>query len=383
MKTSSRSGAALLVVLIIVMAITITSLGFLSQSDVELACGENMVVRTQMDYLAESGLEHAKGLILNPQDARTAGYEYWIGGTGLQLQTGKDYYDISIVRETDRCNYIIDCNSYRMKGSERIGFSSLSSELRLDPCIAYWTGSNTTVWPSMIINGDVYCGGTLTNNGAINGDAFATGSINGTGTTTGQKNATVTTAPVAWPGLVGASFGPAPTPYYIGSTPYLADTVDTNDMTGLYDTSGSNPAGIRYRASNVNMPGNVTINGTLIVNGKLTISGANNLITAKPNFPALIVNGQVEMKDGSQLEIRGLAQIGQVITVDPNTTTASIVVIGGLFINGGGITSSKISAIVTAAPAITAIETWPAPPGTPTRWRSAAGAFFKSIRRNM
>ncbi|MBA7693960.1 hypothetical protein ES703_102560 [subsurface metagenome] len=64
----NKRGAALLVVLFIVMAITILSLGFLSRSDVELACGGNMILRTQMDYLAESGLEHAKGLILNPQD---------------------------------------------------------------------------------------------------------------------------------------------------------------------------------------------------------------------------------------------------------------------------------------------------------------------------
>ena len=62
-----RRGVALLVVLFVVMVITILSLGFLSRSDGELACGQNMVIRTQMDYLAESGLEHAKGLILRKQ----------------------------------------------------------------------------------------------------------------------------------------------------------------------------------------------------------------------------------------------------------------------------------------------------------------------------
>ena len=58
----NQKGTALLVVLFIVMAITILSLGFLSRSDVELACGENMILKTKMDYLAESGLEHAKDL---------------------------------------------------------------------------------------------------------------------------------------------------------------------------------------------------------------------------------------------------------------------------------------------------------------------------------
>ncbi|MGD2095659.1 MAG: hypothetical protein PVH77_11680, partial [Phycisphaerales bacterium] len=117
-----RRGAALLVVLFVVMVITILSLGFLSRSDVELACGQNMVIRTQMDYLAESGLEHAKGLILNPQEISS---ENWTV-TGQQLIEGSnDYYDIEVVIDEsnpdNHCNYIIDCNSYRMRGGERIG----------------------------------------------------------------------------------------------------------------------------------------------------------------------------------------------------------------------------------------------------------------------
>ena len=93
-KTSIK-GAALLVVLFIVMLITISSLGFLSRSNVELATGQNMALRIQMDYLAESGLEHAKGLILNPQDISS---EYWTGATSQQLVAGNDYYDIAVVR---------------------------------------------------------------------------------------------------------------------------------------------------------------------------------------------------------------------------------------------------------------------------------------------
>jgi hypothetical protein len=124
-NTSERTGAALLVVLFIVMAITIMALGFVSQSDVELACGQNMVIRTKMDYLAESGLEHARGLILNPQDARTPD-GYWKGGTNLQLTSGSDFYDVQVDRDAnDFCNYIIDCSSYRLQEAEKIVLSRL------------------------------------------------------------------------------------------------------------------------------------------------------------------------------------------------------------------------------------------------------------------
>jgi hypothetical protein len=135
---SDRQGAALLVVLFIVMVITIVSLGFLSRSDVELACGQNMILRTQMDYLVESGLEHARGLIINPQDV---GSEYFTGATAQQLVAGSDdYYDVNVVKLSE-CNYQITCDAYREKMGEKVGRSSLRAELRLDPCIAYWAGS--------------------------------------------------------------------------------------------------------------------------------------------------------------------------------------------------------------------------------------------------
>ena len=62
-----RRGFALLMVLLIVMAVTIISAGFIAQADVELASGGNMLLHTQTDQLANSGLEHAKGLLLRPQ----------------------------------------------------------------------------------------------------------------------------------------------------------------------------------------------------------------------------------------------------------------------------------------------------------------------------
>jgi len=382
MKTNNnrigRQGAALLVVLIIIMAITISSLGFLTQSDVELACGENMILRTQMDYLGESGLEHARGLILNPQDVAS---EDWTGiHNGLQLVSGSsDYYDVTVVRDvSDRCNYIIDCNSYRLEGTEKVGRSSLKAELRLDPCIAYWVGSTTEISPQITINGDVYCGGTLTNYGDINGDAFAVGTIGGTGTTTGRQNESVTPAyPVAWPDLEATNFGP--TLYSIGSVTYpVCEIAGPNIPTTPFGPSEVNPAGICYCIGDVNMPGNVNINGMLVVNGTLKISGISNVITAVKNFPALLVNGQVVMKDGASLVIQGLAQIGQGVSIDAGATSANIQVIGGLFIDVDGI-SDLVSVNVTAAPAIASIETWPA--ANSARWGPAAGAFFKSIER--
>jgi len=346
---------------------------------VELACGQNMILRTQMDYLVESGLEHARGLILNPQDI---GSEYWTGAAVQQLVEGSDdYYDVEVIRDSnDHCNYIIDCNSYRWSNGEKIGRSSITAELRLDPCIAYWAGSGTVVSGQITINGDVYCNGNLTNNGSIGGDVFASGTITGANIV-GQRNELVPQAPVDWPGLVSSDFSPT---YYIGSTSYSTEIVDANvHPMGSFNPSAGNPAGIRYCSGDVELTSGVNINGMLVVNGTLRISGVNNVISAVKNFPALLVNGEMVVGDGGTLVIEGLAQIGQRIAIDAGAENVDIDVIGGLFIaNGGidGITSSLVSVDVTAAPAMASIQTWPAA-GIAQRWGPAAGAFFRNIER--
>jgi hypothetical protein len=310
----NRRGAALLVVLFIVMTITILALGFLSRSDVELACGQNMMLRTQMDYLAESGLQHAKGLILNPQDV---GSEYWAGATGQQLAAGSDdYYDVKAVRDdSDRCNYMINCNSYRLKGGQQVGVSSLTAQLRLDPCIALWTGGDTTLWNGFTIEGDFYCDGRLVNAGIINGDVFAdklTGSI------TGQHKA-VADLSLVWPQVKVIHF----------ISNYATKIISSDRLSGV--TRGSlDPVGICYRNGSLTLAGNVSIQGMLIVIGDLTVQGDDNIITAAKNLPALFVAGDVRIEGGGSLQVNGLAVLEKRMLVNGNASDISI--LGGLFV---------------------------------------------------
>jgi hypothetical protein len=141
MKTTHKKnekGIALLVVLFIVMAVTVISLGFLTRSDVELSCGTNMVLRTQMDYLAESGLEHARGLIINDVN-------YPASLTG-QLQAGSDdYYHFAVIGsdvdpcDPNICSYEITSIAYRDKDGDRVGESFLTGHLYVDLNTVNWT----------------------------------------------------------------------------------------------------------------------------------------------------------------------------------------------------------------------------------------------------
>ena len=320
----NKKGVALLVVLFIVMVIMICSIGFLSRSNVELATGQNMALRVQMDYLAESGLEHARGLILNPQDVSS---EYWTGATDQQLGAGNDYYEITVVRDpANRCNYTIDCNSYRIKNSEKIGRSSLRAELRLDPCIAFWSGSDTAILSNVTINGDAYCNGTLTNDGIIDGDVF-TNTLNGN--ITGKQKA-VGDLSLVWPRVTVADF----------TSHYTTQTISSGSLSS--QTLGPyNPVRISYRNGNLLLAGNVQIEGMLLVDGHLTIQGTANTITAAKNLPAILVTGNLKIEGNSALNISGLVVVDG--TVQVSTDNTSITILGGLFTAGGFIESTADS----------------------------------------
>jgi hypothetical protein len=318
-----------------------------------------------MDYLVESGLEHARGLILNPQDVVS---EYFTGATGQQLVAGSDdYYDLEVVRDdsepTNRCNYIIDCNSYRLRNGEKIGRSSIRGELRLDPCIALWTENDTTVWGGVIINGDVYCNGILTNNSPINGDVFANG-LSGSGSIAGQQKA-VGDLSLAWPRVTVQDF----------TSNYPVQIIDVNSLSGEpfgpYD-----PVRVCYRIGDLELTGGVQIEGMLIVDANLTISGNGNVITAGKNLPALLVGGELIIEDGGMLDVSGLAVVEGQMQISAGATGVNI--IGGLFVKNGIVGGGNIT--ITAAPTKTAIVVW-SEVGIEEKWGQAAGAFFRNIER--
>lgn len=129
--TNVRSGAALLIVLFVVMAILTISLGFVSRSDRQLACGNNMVLRKQMDYLADAGLTHAKAFVAATEPVNQETILVQVDGTN-------DYYDVVIDPVLDpnsapTGDYNITSQAYRMNGTEKFAQSTLVSLLYCDP----------------------------------------------------------------------------------------------------------------------------------------------------------------------------------------------------------------------------------------------------------
>ena len=377
-KLKSESGAALLVVLFLIMVITIISTGFIARSDVELACGDNMVTSVQMDSLVRSGLEHAKGLILNPQDAD--GW-YWQGDTDQQLAGGgDDYYDVNVVQAAN-LQYSVQCDAYRLNGGERTAERNLSADVRLDPFIAYYQLTRQDLSSRIEIGGDVYCGDSLVNYATIKGDVYCAKSITNTiyGSITGSRNSFVTSAPVTVPAISYQDFDGY---YYIGSNMYSVGVVSSPLVNANLGPTAGNPAGIYYRDGSIDLEGTININGMLVVKDDLKIcENAVVNVTAVKNFPAIVVGHDLNFENlSTRLTANGFVKVDHHIDMQ-NKFGASLTVNGALYVLGDGIRNTTgCSVNIIGNDQRAALEVWPSA-GVPLRWSPAAGAIYKNIER--
>ncbi len=388
----SRGGSALMVVLILVMAITIISFGFLARSDMELACAANVPVKMQMDYLAESGLEHARSVLVNPQDADTSAVGYWQGGTGLQIAGGSDYYDLIITGAaagfTPKLTYDVDCTAYRLNDGDRVAQSRLTAKLRMDPFIAYSQGTDEDMSSTVQINGDVWAGKNPKIYGAVNGDVFSAETATDLGSVLGDIT-NDTTAPVGSAGLVADSYNSS---YYYdidgdgdGDGPYTVEVLPSDISFSFPAAGANNPAKIYYCDGNLHLDRLTSdVTGTLVVKGNLELDlDCSFAITPYKNMPAAIVNNEIRVNSyDQQLTVNGYCQVGDRIDVK-GKTSVRLYVNGALFIGNKGISGASGAGnviVVNADPVKSALETWSSTSSS-VLWSPAGGSFFKQVDR--
>ncbi|MBN1126218.1 MAG: hypothetical protein JXA82_14525 [Sedimentisphaerales bacterium] len=136
----TRSGAALLIVLVVVMVITIIGLGFLTKSDSELACGNNMILQTRTSTdIAMSGLFYGRFYVLQYSKIyNTPEYVFSpIPRMTHPFKTGtREYYDLTIGNSvqsvTDPNDYYrtITVSAYRETAdSTKVGETRITATL--------------------------------------------------------------------------------------------------------------------------------------------------------------------------------------------------------------------------------------------------------------
>ncbi|MFA5553298.1 MAG: hypothetical protein WDA68_01905 [Phycisphaerae bacterium] len=359
-----QRGSALLVVLGVVMVITILSLAFISRSNIDLACGENMILKVKMDYLAESGLEHARGLIINPQEIED---EYWKDGPKQYFSTDGFYYDVevnpneSLPEKIRWRSYDINSEAYKLSGgSDKIAKSSLKAILTLYPAVAFWSDSSSqTLGSGVTINGDAYFAGSLTCDGTIDGYVFCNNILDGE---VRQKDCSELLSLLQWPDIKVSDF-----------------STFENITLPLGESYSSPPEVFKYAGDLAIEDGDIVINGMLIVDGNLAVEGTNLLkLIAQKNLPALLVTGNLEISADASLDIEGLVIVQGQVEAE---TGSSLEVLGGLFTRGG-IQNGQGNITITAAPAKTAIYIYVMSSGEWKKWSQAPTAFFQDIRRD-
>jgi len=358
-----RSGAALLVVLFVTMVVAVLSMAVLVRANRQMLVADNGAARLKLDYLAESGLVHAKTLLLHPQEVATGPDGYWQGQEGLQIETGRDYYDVLVMRpvESDRCTYRIVSTARRDDGKE-LG-SRLEGCLRLDPCIALWMGAGGQLPAGVAISGDVYCAGALTSSATINGDVFAEAF---SGNSVGRAYPG-TPAGVTFPEITSSAF----------SSWTTVTSVDCNHPSEPFEPD----TGVLYSGGTLLLNGDVDIIGTLVVDGDLTIRGGCATIRPLKNGPAAVVSGRVIIESGGKLDASGLVQ-ADAMTVGQ---TGSAVINGAVFLKSGGVVFPELpyggEMLVRADAMMAAVRLVNSATMTWTNWSPAGGAFFKYVKR--
>ena len=132
---------AMLIVLFIIMAIAVISSGFIARSDAQLQCGQNYRLRNEADYLAWAGLEHAKALIISPEN--TGVLDAW-SGSEFQIDAGSTgYYDLridspvetvaAVPSDPSTYTYSIQSEAYSKSASVIRACSVLDATLFYDP----------------------------------------------------------------------------------------------------------------------------------------------------------------------------------------------------------------------------------------------------------
>ncbi|HOK67264.1 MAG TPA: hypothetical protein PK054_03410 [Anaerohalosphaeraceae bacterium] len=121
-RSSHRSrGAALIIVLFLVMAVSVIALGLFARTDFSLAAGCNFVLHTQTETLAYSGLEFARVLVREPNLVEAG--PVWDAGFR---------YEVEISAPSERV-YPVTSRAWFEKDGSRRAESILTGWLYYDP----------------------------------------------------------------------------------------------------------------------------------------------------------------------------------------------------------------------------------------------------------
>ena len=354
--------ALLLVVAVLAVA---AALGWvmLSGTVLQNRAGANQLRLSTADYLAESGLNLALYYLQHSDRAPSLNASGYWGGTGGDIaiasgvagtvnvtvtQDATDPWSYEIVSVAKAGNYA-DTKITKTTGARVY----VRNEYQITKAAAF--NNDVKVMNYMTVIGDVWSSKQLSIN-----TAFPAGSIQGVGycktpAGTGLPTGGFKGVPAAgWPGPSGTNDLNMYSTYSISDVTYSCDTTAATSLSSItFNPTASNPAGVIYKDASsgaLTLGANTVINGTLVVKGNLTINGPGIVITAQPNFPALIVTGTLTLnQSNNSLTVNGVCYVGNTIkssgSAPPLPANSTTFAVNGALLGGttGGASVNTLS----------------------------------------
>jgi hypothetical protein len=350
-RLARRPAFAMVMVKVVIAIAAVLALAMLASNTLQAKASAGRSSVIQAELLADSGLNRAMYYVYNQNDSTKCPFSLVVGGsyTESNVSLGNSVngaFDLFIERTSQ--------NRYRVVST---GKSTSSADTPIRKTVTGFLDANytahamsfqgdVTIPSGVTVEGDVYAKGNLVNNGQINGMVYAQ-SVSGSGSESGFS--LIGAVDDLLSPVLNLLFPPNTTnvnhytTYTYGGKTYLAKNILSPALQNqTLGPTSDNPAGVFNKIGSLDLNGNVKINGTLVViGGSVRVQGGGNVITAMDNFPAAMIDQDINFKTaGASLEIRGLIWLGGRVTKSSTSVVnANLRVTGALFNPGSGATT--------------------------------------------
>jgi len=337
-KKVSRSGFALLLVMIITAIGVLLGMSYLSVASIHMKISRNYTALSKARYLAESGLEHGLYILrIWPEKFGTTSQKT-LGP--YHLDESSDYYTIQAVKDAQaRGRYTLSATGIvgkvRRKCSVTV-YRSAAPEVKINHGIL--SGSGGLIWLPMqlTVNGDIHINGSMFNLARINGNVSATRAISdpfrrisGSITSFAEK--------VDCPDFTVKDY----LHYRLNMVDYSATQFSgrslksNNPLANGKAITATNPGGVVHlkpkHGNTVRLTSHLNFVGTLVINGNVVLDGRNITLSAVPGFPAIVATGTVQITNAARnVTINGTVIAKNGIIESGSTWNSSTVINGGL-----------------------------------------------------
>ncbi len=331
----ARRGIALLLVLILIAIGTLLTMRFLQAASNCMVLTQTLVDSRKAESRAESGIAEACYWLRHPE---LTGAAVWTGATGRRIDDALDYYDVTVaLKSANPAVYLVKSDGHLVGPAGDVMVRTVAADFLMyyGFADAITTPHDLLVPAGVTVQGNVFAYNSLDNRSRIDGSVWVGITFADAGTITGLKHLN------CLPRTIGAYPLNEPVIYIHDGAPCPAQAIMQGTATNqAWGPGPTNPMGVHVRHGNLRLSGATTIEGTLLVTGDLTLAAPGTLsITPKPDFPALVVKGNLVLEgDAIAATINGAVIVHKCIQASGTTSATRLTINGPLVFPtvGGG-----------------------------------------------